>query len=243
MLSTRLTGSSTSITVVSSRSARSIPVAAPAWAKCSATKRSLGIARARRSPAPTSAVDAGGSRSKNAARYAATEPVDASRRPAHPSADTSGSRRTPRRRPDPDCTTLTCLRDFLAEQVEGDAVVADHRFAHRADRAVQRGQHSVGADADLVVVGVEALGDDVGVLELVALHAARRLEADGERRQAVLAGLGEQARRSGWSRRRRTAGTRPGRRRRAGARPRSAARSEPRLPSRVRTSRRGPRAW
>jgi hypothetical protein len=46
-----------------------------------------------------------------------------------------------------------------------------------------------------VVVGVETLGDDVGVLELVALHATDRLEADRERRQAVLARLGEQARR------------------------------------------------
>ena len=51
----------------------------------------------------------------------------------------------------------------------------------------------VGVDADLVVVGAEALGDDVGVLELVALDAADRFEADGEGRQPVLAGLGEQA--------------------------------------------------
>ena len=87
---------------------------------------------------------------------------------------------------------LDVLGHFLAEQVEGDAVVADHRLAHGADRAVERGQHPVGADADLVVVGAEALGDDVGVLELVALDAADRLEPDGEGRQAVLAGFGEQ---------------------------------------------------
>ena len=68
---------------------------------------------------------------------------------------------------------LDVLGDFLAEQIEGDAVVADHRLAHRADRAVERGQHPVGADADLVVIGVEALGDDVGVLELVALRRRR----------------------------------------------------------------------
>ena len=81
---------------------------------------------------------------------------------------------------------------FLAEQVEGDAVVADHRLAHRADRAVERGQHPVGADADLMVVGVEALGDDVGILEFVALHAADGFEADGEGLQPVLTGLGQQ---------------------------------------------------
>ena len=33
----------------------------------------------------------------------------------------------------------------------------------------------------LVVVGAEALGDKVGILELIALLAPRRLEADGER--------------------------------------------------------------
>ena len=85
------------------------------------------------------------------------------------------------------------LRDFLAEQIEGDTVVADHRFAHRADRAVQSGQHPIGPDPDLVVIGLEALGHDVGVLELVAFDVAGRLEADRERRQPVLPGLGEQA--------------------------------------------------
>ena len=87
---------------------------------------------------------------------------------------------------------LDVLGHFLAEQIEGDAVVADHRLAHGADRTVERGQHAVGADADLMVVGAETLGDDVGVLELVARHAAHRLEADGERLQSVLAGFGEQ---------------------------------------------------
>ncbi len=87
---------------------------------------------------------------------------------------------------------LDVLGHFLGQQIEGDAVVADHRLAHGADRTVERGQHPVGADADLMVVGVEALGDEVGVLELVALHAADGLEADGERGQPVLARLGEQ---------------------------------------------------
>ncbi len=87
---------------------------------------------------------------------------------------------------------LDVLGDFLAEQVEGDAVVADHRFAHRADRPVEGGQHPLGADPDLVVIGLEALGHDVGVLELVALDIAGGLEADRERRQPVLPSLGEQ---------------------------------------------------
>ena len=73
---------------------------------------------------------------------------------------------------------LDVLGHFLAEQVEGDAVVADHRLAHGADRAVERGQHALGADADLVVVGVETFGDDVGVAELVARDAADGLETD-----------------------------------------------------------------
>ncbi len=88
---------------------------------------------------------------------------------------------------------LHVLGHFLAEQIEGDTVVADHRFAHRPDRAVQRGQHPLGFDADLVMIGLEALGHDVGVLELVALDVAGGLEPDGEGRQPVLPGLGEQA--------------------------------------------------
>ena len=56
---------------------------------------------------------------------------------------------------------LDVFGHFLAEQIEGDAVVADHRLTHRADRTIERGQHAVGSDADLVVIGAEALGDDV----------------------------------------------------------------------------------
>ena len=81
--------------------------------------------------------------------------------------------------------------------------MADHRFAHRADRAVERGQHPVGADADLVVVGVEALGDDVGVLELVTLRRRRRIRSRW-RTSSARAGRPRRAdRRSGWSRHRR----------------------------------------
>jgi hypothetical protein len=86
---------------------------------------------------------------------------------------------------------LDVFGHFLGQQVEGDAVVTDHWLAHRGDRAVERGQHPVGADADLVMVGVEALGDDVGIPELVALDAADGFEADREGGQAMLAGFGQ----------------------------------------------------
>lgn len=79
---------------------------------------------------------------------------------------------------------LDVLGDLLAQQVERHAVVGDHRLAHRADRALQRGQHPGGVDADLVVVGAEPLGHDVGVDEFVTLDAADRFEADGEGRQS-----------------------------------------------------------
>ena len=52
---------------------------------------------------------------------------------------------------------LDRLRDLLAEQVERDAVVADHRLAHRRDRRVDPGQQLRGVDLDPVVVGVEVL--------------------------------------------------------------------------------------
>ena len=87
---------------------------------------------------------------------------------------------------------LDVFGHFLGQQIEGDAVVADHRLAHGADRTVEGGQHAVGADADLMVVGAESLGDEVGVFELVALDASDGFEADGERGQPVLAGLGEE---------------------------------------------------
>ena len=59
--------------------------------------------------------------------------------------------------------------DLLGEQVEGDAVVGDHRLAHGRHRLVQRRQQADGVDPDLVVVGLEAVCHQVGVGELVAL--------------------------------------------------------------------------
>ena len=70
--------------------------------------------------------------------------------------------------------------------------MADHGFAHRRDGARDGGQEAVPADPDLVVPGVELLGDEVGVRELVAALPGRRLEADAERGEPALALLGQQ---------------------------------------------------
>ncbi len=51
----------------------------------------------------------------------------------------------------------------------------------------------LGRHEDLVVVGGEVLGDQVGIDELVALLAMRLLEADGEGHQPGLSRFGEQA--------------------------------------------------
>ena len=71
--------------------------------------------------------------------------------------------------------------------------MADHRLAHRPRRRGRApGSISLRRDQHAGVVGAEALGDQVGVPELVALVAADRLEADAERLEALLALLGEQ---------------------------------------------------
>ena len=171
MLSTRLTGSSTSMTVVSSRSARSTPVSAPARAKCSRDEAPGRVALRRgqrrlHERARARAV----SRSKKAPRYSSTAPSSVGRPPAT-------HRRVPVVAGEHLVGALTGLHDLhvlrhlLGEQVEGDAVVADHRLAHGADRRRRaRRQHRSVADPDLVVVGAETLGDDVRVPELVALR-------------------------------------------------------------------------
>ena len=53
-------------------------------------------------------------------------------------------------------------------------------------------EHGARRHHQLVVVGVEFLGDEVGELEFVALPVADPLEADAERLQPVLAGVGQQ---------------------------------------------------
>ncbi len=87
---------------------------------------------------------------------------------------------------------LQVAGDLLRQQVEGDAVVADHRLAHRVDGRLDRGQQPVTGDPNLVMVGAEMVRNDVGVRELVTGLAAGRLEADTERREIALPGLGQQ---------------------------------------------------
>ncbi|MNO99101.1 hypothetical protein D3C76_908660 [compost metagenome] len=71
--------------------------------------------------------------------------------------------------------------------------MADHRLAHGAEGGWQLLDDLVLGDAQLVVTGAVVLGDQVGVLELVAAFAAGILEADGEGRQVVHACFAQQA--------------------------------------------------
>ena len=77
------------------------------------------------------------------------------------------------------------LGHFPRQQVEGDAVVADHRLAHGAEGGRQLVDDFVLGNAQLVVARAVVPGDQVGVLELVAALAAGIFKADGEGRQVV----------------------------------------------------------
>ncbi|MNJ55535.1 hypothetical protein D3C77_510320 [compost metagenome] len=68
------------------------------------------------------------------------------------------------------------------QQVEGNAVVADHRLAHGAESCRQLLDDLPLVDAQLMMTGAVMAGDQVGVLELVATLAAGILEADGKGR-------------------------------------------------------------
>jgi hypothetical protein len=71
--------------------------------------------------------------------------------------------------------------------------VAHHGFGHGADGVPQRAGELVGGDPDAVVVGGEAVGDHVGVDELVALPPGDGLEADRVGGQPGLPLLREEA--------------------------------------------------
>ena len=103
------------------------------------------------------------------------------------------------------------------------------------DRAVEPVEHVGRRHQQLVVVGVEFLGDEVGEFEFVTLPVADPLEADAERLQTVLTRRRPAAPRSRWSRCRRRAAPRPARRRPSAAPPRSAAFAAPGPASRRRT--------
>ncbi|MCY1528629.1 hypothetical protein D9M68_637410 [compost metagenome] len=88
---------------------------------------------------------------------------------------------------------LAVLRDFAGQQVEGDAVMADHRLAHGREGCRELIQHLVLVDAQLLMTCAVVVGDQVGEFELIAAFAAGILETDGEGGQLLDAGLGQQA--------------------------------------------------
>ena len=118
---------------------------------------------------------------------------------------------------------MTDFDDLLRQQVERHAVVADHRLGHRRDRLVDgREQPVPGRRGSAGGRCANSLGDEVGVLELVAGLAGGGVEPDAE----GLEPAGPPARagpRPATSRARRRAARRPGRRRPSGgARPAAA---------------------
>ena len=131
MLSTRFTGSSTSMIVVSMRSAASTAVVG-ARAREVLARRTRGW---RRRSISHSGLQQPGQIARAAGRRRPRVGVDGvASRARRPAAGTSRSRPSTSSAPCPDCTTLTCFATSWRQQVEGDAVVADHRLAHRRDR-------------------------------------------------------------------------------------------------------------
>src|ERR1700689_622931 len=86
---------------------------------------------------------------------------------------------------------LDVFRYFLRQQIKTDGVVAHHRLRHRRDHAGQRFYGPRAVDANTVMVGGETAGDQIGIMELVALDVADRLKADGEGFQVILSKPGE----------------------------------------------------
>ena len=71
--------------------------------------------------------------------------------------------------------------------------MADHRLAHGAEGLRQLLENLVLADAQLVMLGGKALGDQIRILELVAALATGILKTDGEGQQVVHPGFAQQA--------------------------------------------------
>ena len=165
---------------MSSRNPRSIGFSAPGRPKCSSTKARLG--------SPSSHVV----RSEHLAELGLGPVEELGRVAVDPAPVGVHERRIPRvTRKDlvgslPRLDHLQRLRHLLREQVEGDRIVRDHRLAHRGDRAVQGREHPVGRHMDLVVVGLEDLGDHIGVAKFVALALTDVVKPDAERGESLL---------------------------------------------------------
>ena len=214
MVSTRLTGSSTSITSASIRSA--------------AVDRRLGPRRARTTPPTKARVGSPSSRcagATSAATPASSRSKNASRVGVEPVAVAPRARRVPVVAAEHLVGALAGLhdlavaRDLLAEQVEGDRVVGDHRLAHRRDRRGQRVDQPVGADADLVVVRAELARHRSENANSSPSRSPRRGKPIENVASSRWPRRGRAARRSARSPARRRAARRPGRRRPSAARP------------------------
>ena len=189
MLSTRFTGSSTSITVVSS--------AAPGRWRFRLRVREVSAdvpPRRRRSRRATAAAAARRRRGRHVgARGSWRAPPRRRRRRPAPSAGTSAIRGEDLVGTLAGLDHLDVLADLLGQQVERRRVMADHRLAHRSDRARPAPAASVRCRSGSGGGRCRNAGEQVGVPELVAALATEGLETDREGLQAVLAGLGEQA--------------------------------------------------
>jgi len=87
---------------------------------------------------------------------------------------------------------LHMLRHLLGEEIEADRVMAHHWLGHRLDRAGQGFERSIGADADLVMIGAEFASDQIRIVKLIAANIPDALKADRKSLKARLAVLGQQ---------------------------------------------------
>ena len=88
---------------------------------------------------------------------------------------------------------LAVTRDSFGEQIETDAIMAHHGFAHGLDGLGQAAQQLGFGHKNAFMHRTKALRDDIGVFELVALLASHVLEADVVGTHVGDPGLGHQA--------------------------------------------------
>ena len=232
MLSTRLTGSSTSMISLSRRSAASTAVSAPGAPTCARGRTPGSGPRPGRTGRRRRRAICAWSRSKNALRVRARRP---SSRPS------AGQRRVPVVAGEhlvgalPGLHDPDRLADPLAEQVEGDDVVADHRLGHRADGVPERAGQLVGGRPGSGGGRCRSARRSRRSRRTRRPRARRRTRSRWSRSPGRSAPPARAGRRSGWSPGRRRAARRPGCRRpgAGGRRPAAPPRSRP--PSRAPT--------